>query len=277
MNSAATHPAFDLLRSHRIESLDLKVDEYRHQGTLTPHFHLESDNPENVFLVGLRTIPEDSTGVAHILEHTVLCGSEKYPVRDPFFMMIRRSLNTFMNAFTSTDWTAYPFASQNRKDYFNLLDVYLDAVFFSRLHELDFAQEGHRLEFESSDDPTSDLVFKGVVFNEMKGAMSSTTSILWQTLSKYLFPNNTYHYNSGGDPESIPDLSYAQLKSFYDTHYHPSNAVFMTYGDIPAAQLQERFHEHVLNRFERLDRHIAVQKTQRYYAPVRDRGGLSRR
>jgi len=267
MTAAAAHPAFASIRQHTIESLDVEIHEYRHNGTGTPHFHFSADNPENVFLVGLRTIPADSTGVAHILEHTVLCGSEKYPVRDPFFMMIRRSLNTFMNAFTSTDWTAYPFASQNRKDFFNLLDVYLDAVFFSRLHELDFAQEGHRLEFSEPDNPDSDLVFKGVVFNEMKGAMSSPASILWQTLSKHLFPNNTYHYNSGGDPEAIPDLTYTQLKQFYDTHYHPSNAVFMTFGDIPARDLQERFHEHVLQRFEPLDHVIQVKETRRYHAP----------
>lgn len=269
MNMPVSHPAFVHLRSEHIQSLDIDVHEYRHSRTGTSHVHLAADNPENVFLVGLRTVPTDSTGVAHILEHTVLCGSEKYPVRDPFFMMIRRSLNTFMNAFTSSDWTAYPFASQNRKDFFNLLDVYLDSVFFSRLHELDFAQEGHRVEFEQPEDPESDLVFKGVVFNEMKGAMSAPTSMLWQTLSKYLFPNNTYHFNSGGDPEHIPDLSYEQLKSFYDTHYHPSNAVFMTYGNIEPEILQTRFEEQVLSRFEMLDRTISVAPAKRYHAPVR--------
>lgn len=269
MNMPVSHPAFVHVRSEHIQSLDIHVHEFRHSSTGTPHVHLAADNPENVFLVGLRTVPTDSTGVAHILEHTVLCGSEKYPVRDPFFMMIRRSLNTFMNAFTSSDWTAYPFASQNRKDYFNLLDVYLDAVFFSRLHELDFAQEGHRVEFEQPDDPESDLVFKGVVFNEMKGAMSAPTSMLWQTLSKHLFANNTYHFNSGGDPEDIPDLSYEQLKSFYDTHYHPSNAVFMTYGDIEPEVLQTRFEEQVLNRFEKLDRTIKVEPAKRFHSPIR--------
>jgi Zn-dependent M16 (insulinase) family peptidase len=269
MNMPASHPAFFHIRSEHIQSLDIDVHEFRHHGTGTAHVHLAADNPENVFLVGLRTVPTDSTGVAHILEHTVLCGSEKYPVRDPFFMMIRRSLNTFMNAFTSSDWTAYPFASQNKKDFFNLLDVYLDSVFFSRLHELDFAQEGHRIEFEKPEDPDSDLVFKGVVFNEMKGAMSSPTSLLWQTLSKYLFPNNTYHYNSGGDPEHIPDLTYDQLKSFYDTHYHPSNAVFMTYGDIEPEVLQTRFEEQVLSRFSMLDRSISVTPAKRYHAPLK--------
>jgi len=269
MNMPVSHPAFVHVRSEHIQSLDINVHEFKHSATGTSHVHLAADNPENVFLVGLRTVPTDSSGVAHILEHTVLCGSEKYPVRDPFFMMIRRSLNTFMNAFTSSDWTAYPFASQNEKDFFNLLDVYLDAVFFSRLHELDFAQEGHRVEFESAEDPNSDLVFKGVVFNEMKGAMSAPTSVLWQTLSKYLFPDNTYHFNSGGDPEDIPDLSYQQLKSFYDTHYHPSNAVFMTYGNLSPEVLQSRFEDQVLKRFTRLDRTISVQPARRYHAPVR--------
>ena len=269
MNMPVSHPAFVHVRSEHIQSLDIDVHEYQHKITGTSHVHLAADNPENVFLVGLRTIPTDSTGVAHILEHTVLCGSEKYPVRDPFFMMIRRSLNTFMNAFTSSDWTAYPFASQNEKDFFNLLDVYLDAVFFSRLHELDFAQEGHRVEFEAPEDPASELVFKGVVFNEMKGAMSAPTSVLWQTLSKHLFPNNTYHFNSGGDPEDIPDLSYEQLKSFYDTHYHPSNAVFMTYGNLAPDVLQSRFEDQVLKRFEKLDKTIGVNPAKRYHAPVR--------
>ena len=266
---AKAHEAFDWVRSERIESLKLVVNEYRHRATGACHYHLAANNPENVFLVALRTVPTDSKGVAHILEHTVLCGSESYPVRDPFFMMIRRSLNTFMNAFTSSDWTAYPFASQNKKDFNNLMDVYLDAVFFASLNELDFAQEGHRLEFAEMDRPESELVFKGVVFNEMKGAMSSAVSTLWQTLTKYLFPSTTYHYNSGGDPEYIPDLSYQTLKTFYNTHYHPSNAVFMTYGDIPAREHQARMHEKALSRFEHLNVHIAVDNEKRYQAPLR--------
>lgn len=263
----APHPAFCLLRTERIASLSIEVQHFRHLKTGADHYHLAADKPENVFLVALRTMPQDSSGVAHILEHTVLCGSEKYPVRDPFFMMIRRSLNTFMNAFTSSDWTAYPFASQNRKDFFNLLDVYLDAVFFSRLHELDFRQEGHRLEFTDTSSKT--LEYKGVVYNEMKGAMSSPASILWQTLTRYLYPTTTYHHNSGGEPEHIPDLSYEQLKAFYRVHYHPSNAVFMTYGDIPAAELQARFEQNALCRFDCLEERIEVPDEKRYYAPVR--------
>ncbi|QIL89032.1 peptidase M16 [Microbulbifer sp. SH-1] len=263
------HPAFEPITSAEIESLGVRVEEYRHRRTGAQHLHIAADNPENVFLVALRTVPEDSTGVAHILEHTALCGSDKYPVRDPFFMMIRRSLNTFMNAFTSSDWTAYPFASQNRKDFDNLLDVYLDAVFFARLDPLDFAQEGHRLEFAEADNPDSDLVFKGVVFNEMKGAMSSVTSQLWQKLSKYLFPSTTYHFNSGGEPADIPDLSYEELVNFYRTHYHPSNAIFMTFGNIEAAEHQAIFEEKALHKFDRHHETIEVGREKLYVAPVR--------
>ncbi len=267
LKPAKLHPAFKWLRSERIDSLNIVVEEYQHIKTGAQHFHLVADNAENVFLVALRTVPMDSTGVAHMLEHTALCGSEHYPVRDPFFMMIRRSLNTFMNAFTSSDWTAYPFASQNRKDFYNLMDVYLDAVFFSRLDELDFAQEGHRFEFEAADDANTPLVYKGVVFNEMKGAMSSAVSTLWQTMTEHLFPTTTYHYNSGGDPVHIPDLSYQDLKDFYRIHYHPSNAVFMTFGDIPAYEHQQRFEDRALKNFEKLDSEIIVGDEHRYTAP----------
>ncbi|MFK5985552.1 MAG: insulinase family protein [Pseudomonadota bacterium] len=261
-------PAFNWIKTTKIDSLNIELEIYQHINTGAMHYHLSADNNENVFLVALRTIPQDSSGVAHILEHTALCGSEHYPVRDPFFMMIRRSLNTFMNAFTSTDWTAYPFASQNNKDFNNLLEVYLDAVFFSRLHELDFAQEGHRLEFEEKEDSNSDLLFKGVVFNEMKGAMSSVVSTVWHTLSKYVFPSSTYHFNSGGEPTDIPDLSYRQLKDFYKTYYHPSNAIFMTYGDIAAHVHQQKFEDLVLSRFQALDVEIHVDNEKRLYAPI---------
>jgi presequence protease len=262
------HPAFEWLRSEEISSLNITMEEYVHRVTGAKHYHLSSANTENVFLVAFRTVPMDSTGVAHILEHTALCGSKKFPVRDPFFMMIRRSLNTFMNAFTSSDWTAYPFASKNKKDFNNLLSVYLDAAFFSRLHKLDFAQEGHRLEFAEPENPESELQFKGVVFNEMKGAMSSTNSVLWQTISKHVFPTTTYHFNSGGEPENIPDLSYEQLLDFYKTHYHPSNAVFMTFGDIPANEHHKTFEELALSHFEKLDINIAVGDEKRYPAPI---------
>ncbi|AJQ95781.1 insulinase family protein [Gynuella sunshinyii] len=252
------HSAFELIRTQEISSLGIQAQEYRHRQTGAQHFHLKTDYDENVFLVALRTIPTDSTGVAHILEHTVLCGSEKYPVRDPFFTMIRRSLNTFMNAFTSSDWTAYPFASENRKDFFNLLDVYLDAVFFSNLNELDFKQEGHRLEFENAQDASSALQYKGVVFNEMKGAMSSATQKLWRLFTRHLWDESTYHHNSGGEPVDITDLSYEQLKEFYRVHYHPSNAIFMTFGNIPVEELQQKIHDQALSRFEPLGKTLRV-------------------
>eukprot|EP00003_Mantamonas_plastica_P002521 TRINITY_DN11908_c0_g1_i1.p1 TRINITY_DN11908_c0_g1~~TRINITY_DN11908_c0_g1_i1.p1 ORF type:complete len:975 (-),score=183.13 TRINITY_DN11908_c0_g1_i1:5501-8425(-) len=271
----ATHPAFEKLRTHRIGTLNLDVEEYRHKKTGARHLHLAADNEENVFFVALRTFPMDSTGVAHILEHTALCGSERYPVRDPFFMMIRRSLNTFMNAFTSSDWTAYPFASMNRKDFDNLLSVYLDSVFFSKLDQMDFSQEGHRLEFDKPEDPETDLVYRGVVYNEMKGAMSSPTSQLWQNLSSYLFPTTTYHYNSGGEPDHIVDLSYDDLVKFYRHHYHPSNAIFATYGNIPASEHHERFEELALKRFDRLDIELPVHDEKRMFAPIRVEQGYA--
>ena len=261
------HPAFESLGSKNISSLNVDVETYRHKGTGSIHYHLKTDNQENVFLVGLKTVPQDSTGAAHILEHTVLCGSKKYPVRDPFFMMIRRSLNTFMNAFTSSDWTAYPFASLNKTDFNNLLDVYLDAVFFPNIDPLDFSQEGHRVEFEEIENMDSDLVYKGVVFNEMKGAMSSPISFAWQKLTSYLYPGTTYKFNSGGEPADIPGLSYEGLQSFYKTHYHPSNAVFFTFGDIPAASHQETLHNEVLQHFTKSEEPIIVNPVQRYSKP----------
>lgn len=267
MNQPTTHSAFHWLRSRRIPSLNVEVQEFRHKVTGAPHIHIAADDDQNAFLVGFRTVPQDSTGVAHILEHTTLCGSRRYPVRDPFFMMTRRSLNTFMNAFTASDWTAYPFASCNRKDFYNLLQVYLDAVFFPTLDPLDFAQEGHRVEFAEPHNPDSPLVYKGVVFNEMKGAMSAPTSALYQYLTKHLFPTITYHYNSGGDPEHIPDLTYDQLKNFHARHYHPSNALFMTYGDVPAHEHQLYFEEYALKEFDRLETNIHVPDERRYSAP----------
>lgn len=261
-------PGFTLVRRQPVEALNLTVEEYVHRSG-AKHFHLANDYSENVFMVAFRTVPHDSKGVAHILEHTALCGSDKFPVRDPFFLMIRRSLNTFMNAFTTSDYTAYPFASQNRKDYFNLMEVYLDAVFFSRLDPLDFAQEGHRIEFEQPDDPDSPLVYKGVVYNEMKGDTSSPMSMLYHGVQELLYPSSTYHFNSGGDPRKIPELSYEELQEFYRTHYHPSNAVFMTFGDIDASIQQERIATLALNHLpdSRVDQ-IAVEPETRYQQPV---------
>lgn len=268
MSQNPSEIVFEPVGTRHIASLKIDLEEYRHRRTGARHFHFRTDHSENVFMVALRTVPVDSTGVAHILEHTTLCGSERFPVRDPFFMMSRRSLNTFMNAFTSSDWTAYPFASQNRKDFFNLLDVYLDAVFFPNLHALDFAQEGHRLEFAEPGNPESELVYKGVVYNEMKGAMSSPFSQLWAALSKYLYPTTTYHHNSGGDPDHITDLTHEQLVAFYKKHYHPSNAVFMTFGNLEAGEIQARIESQALARFSRSEA-VPIPREKRYFAPLR--------
>ncbi len=263
------HSSFEFIRSQEIESLKITVQHFKHKVTGAEHYHLSADDAQNVFMVALRTVPMDSTGVAHILEHTVLCGSEKYPVRDPFFMMIKRSLNTFMNAFTSSDWTAYPFATENRKDFQNLLQVYMDAVFFPNIDKLDFAQEGHRFEFSEMENSDSELTYKGVVFNEMKGAMSSPISTLWQKFTEVMYPTSTYHYNSGGEPEDIPNLTHEELVAFHQNHYHPSNAVFMTYGDIPAEQHQIQFEELALARFKNQLDVVKVSKEQRLDKPER--------
>ncbi|WP_273779134.1 insulinase family protein [Acinetobacter sp. GSS19] len=256
------HPAFQLVRQHHVEALDICVSEYKHKVTGAVHYHLATQHDENVFLVAFRTQPMDSKGTAHILEHTALCGSEKFPVRDPFFLMVRRSLNTFMNAFTAADWTAYPFATQNKKDFQNLLSVYLDAAFAANLNPLDFAQEGIRIELEN-DQP----VFKGVVFNEMKGAMSAPADQLYHQLAHHLFPETTYHYNSGGDPKDIPDLSYQQLVEFYQSHYHPSNAVFMTFGNQSAYELQEQFETLALHKFQ-AGKTLHSHPEKRLHAPI---------
>lgn len=255
---------FELLERQFIPSLNLHADVYQDAKTGAEHIHLDCpDNSENVFLVAIRTVPEDNSGVAHILEHTSLCGSANYPVRDPFFMMARRSINSFMNAMTSSDWTAYPFASNNRKHFNNLLHVYLDSVFFPNLNELDFIQEGHRLEFSEIDNPNSELQFKGVVFNEMKGAMSSPISVLWHSLCKHLYPTTSYRYNSGGEPEAIPNLTYQQLLEFHRTHYQPSNSIFMTFGDIPAAQHQQLFQSLVFDNYKAAGGNIDIPLEQR--------------
>ncbi len=262
-------PAFELLESQTIGSLNLELSLYSHPVIGARHLHLASASSENVFMVALPTVPTDSTGVAHVLEHTSLCGSRRYPVRDPFFMMLRRSLSTFMNALTSSDWTAYPFASQNQKDFYNLLDVYLDAVFFPRLDPLDFAQEGHRLEFETTDDPQTPLVRRGVVYNEMKGAMSPVTAQLWQALCRQLYPTTTYHHNSGGDPSEIPRLSHAALVDFHRSHYHPGHAIFMSFGSLLATDVQQRIAEHVLAEFPNPpEQSISVPAERRYRKPV---------
>ncbi|KAL4624653.1 presequence protease, mitochondrial-like isoform X1 [Arapaima gigas] len=244
---------FTVTKVTPVPDLFLTAIELSHNATGAQHLHLARDDSNNLFSVQFRTTPKDSTGVPHILEHTMLCGSKKYPCRDPFFKMLSRSLSTFMNAFTANDYTMYPFSTQNAKDFQNLLSVYLDAVFFPCLRELDFRQEGWRLENENPTDPNSPLVFKGIVFNEMKGAFCDNEHIYAQRLQNLLYPDHTYAVVSGGEPLAILDLTWDQLTRFHETHYHPSNARFFTYGDLPLEQHLRQIHEEALSRFERME------------------------
>lgn len=261
------HHTFIPILKHPIPAMRIELQEYLHITTGARHLHIHTDDSHNAFIVAFLTAPQDSTGIAHILEHTVLCGSRRYPVRDPFFMMTRRSISTFMNACTSSDWTAYLFSSKNRKDFFNLMEVYLDAVFFPVLDERDFRQEGYRLEFVEPFNKNSALTFKGVVFNEMKGVLSIPTQRLSLALQSTLFPTTTYHHNSGGDPKLITNLDYQELKKFHAVHYHPSNAIFLTYGDISILEHQEKFYS-VLSNFDKLDKKISIPDEKRLVNPI---------
>ncbi|XP_047610451.1 presequence protease, mitochondrial isoform X1 [Phacochoerus africanus] len=241
-----------------VPELSLTAVRLSHDGTGAQYLHLAREDRNNTFSVQFRTTPADSRGAPHILEHTVLCGSQRYPCRDPFFKMLNRSLCTFMNAFTASDYTLYPFSTQNPKDFQNLLSVYLDAAFFPCLRELDFWQEGWRLEHEDPNDPQTPLVFKGVVFNEMKGAFADNERIFSQHLQNRLLPDHTYAVVSGGDPLCIPDLTWEQLRRFHATHYHPSNARFFTYGNFPLEQHLRQIHEEALSKFQKIEPQTAV-------------------
>ena len=256
LSELEVHPAFEFIRHHVIDSRQITVQQYHHKVTGAVHFHLVADHDESAFMVAVRTQPMDSKGEAHILEHTVLCGSEKFPIRDPFFGMMRRSLNTFMNAMTSSDWTAYPFATQNNKDFHNLLAVYLDAVFAPSINALDFSQEGIRIELDDNGKP----VFKGVVFNEMKGALSSPSAQLFHCIAEHLYSNTTYHYNFGGQPADITSLTHDELIAFYKKHYHPSNAILMTFGKHNVYDLHEQFENLTLSKFERGETLVSISE-----------------
>uniref|UniRef100_A0A3Q3WJI8 Pitrilysin metalloproteinase 1 n=1 Tax=Mola mola TaxID=94237 RepID=A0A3Q3WJI8_MOLML len=253
-----------------VPDLFLTAVKLTHDKTGAQYLHAARDDSNNLFSVQFRTTPMDSTGVPHILEHTVLCGSERYPCRDPFFKMLNRSLSTFMNAFTASDYTMYPFSTQNGKDFQNLVSVYLDAVFFPCLREQDFRQEGWRLENENPTDADSPLMFKGVVFNEMKGAFSYNERVYAQHLQNKLYPNHTYSVVSGGEPLAIPDLTWEQLRQFHATHYHPSNARFFTYGDLPLEQHLKQIEEEALSKFESINPNTEVPSQPRWSSPRED-------
>ena len=257
------HPAFDLIREQQIGEVSSLARLYRHKKTGAEVLSLINDDENKVFGVTLKTPPEDSTGVAHILEHSVLCGSRKYPVKKPFVELLKGSLHTFLNAMTFSDKTAYPVASQNLKDFYNLVDVYLDAVYFPLISEDTFRQEGWHYELDNTQGP---MVFKGVVFNEMKGAYSSAAAVLGKVSQLSLYPDTTYGVNSGGDPKAIPDLTYEYFKNFHAKFYHPSNSRVVFYGDDDPARRLDILEEY-FSQFERIDPKADIPLQLRWSEP----------
>lgn len=251
------HYGFKLVFEGDIEELNSRACLYRHEATGAELLSLINDDENKVFGITFRTPPDDSTGVAHILEHSVLCGSRKYPIKEPFVEILKSSLQTFLNAFTFPDRTCYPVASQNVRDFYNLIDVYLDAVFYPRITPDVFQQEGWHYALT---DPAEPLRCQGVVYNEMKGAYSSPDALLGEAIQHSLFPDTTYGYDSGGDPEVIPALTYEQFSEFHRRYYHPSNArIFFSGDDDPDERL--RIMDEYLKEFGPLtvDSHVPLQ------------------
>ncbi|CCK69427.1 pitrilysin family metalloprotease KNAG_0C03170 [Huiozyma naganishii CBS 8797] len=243
---ATKYPVGQALHGYEIKRV-LPVPEWRlvavdlvHGQTGAQHLHLDRADNNNVFSIGFRTLPPDSTGVPHILEHTTLCGSVKYPVHDPFFKMLNKSLANFMNAMTGPHYTFFPFATTNGRDFANLRDVYLDSILNPLLKWEDFVQEGWRLENRDLEDKTSEIVFKGVVYNEMKGQISNADYFFWSQFQQALYPDLN---NSGGDPQKITDLTYEDLVKFHRNNYHASNARTFTYGDFPLEDTLKRLNK----------------------------------
>jgi presequence protease len=249
-------------RSRPVAVMQAQLTEYLHPDSGARHLHLASDDTEMAFLVAFPTVPDCSDGRAHILEHLALCGSARYPVRDPFFSMLRRSVATFMNAMTYPDRTVYPFASTDKADFFNLLGIYLDAAFFPKLDYLDFLQEGWRHTYEKGQ-----LGYGGVVFNEMKGAFADPMRALNQGLSEVLFQGTTYAVESGGDPLDIPSLSHEDLLAFHASHYHPSQAVFMTAGRVDPREVQNVIAEQVLSKLAGREPRMRPQLAAHFSTP----------
>lgn len=240
---------FELIEHRTIPELSSEAYWYRHAATGAELLSMVNSDTNKSFGVAFRTPPDDSTGIAHILEHSVLCGSRKYPSKEPFVELLKGSLNTFLNAMTYPDKTVYPVASQNLQDFYNLVDVYLDAVFFPRLTPQVLQQEGWHYELPEAD---ATLTYKGVVFNEMKGANSSPDRLLYQYGQNTLLPDTIYRHDSGGNPPEIPNLTFEQFQAFHQRYYHPSNARFFFYGDDEPSERLRRVDEY-LQEFERTD------------------------
>jgi len=249
---ASTTAGFTLLRKELLEEISSEVYLFEHEVLGCPLFAIKNTDTNKTFSVAFNTIPTDSTGVAHILEHSVLMGSRKYPVKDVFGEINKGGLMTFLNAMTGSDVTYYPFATRNMKEYFNLMDVYCDVVFNPLILKETFEQEGWHYHVEDIGLP---LQFQGVVFNEMKGAFSDPIRLIFHHIFSGLMPGSTYAHESGGDPQNIPDLSYEQFCAFHRQHYHPSNCTFFLYGDAPLEEelhfLQDRFLRNVSTTAQR--------------------------
>jgi len=255
--------SFTLTQERTIPEINSTVKLYSHDKTGARLLSVLNADENKVFGVTFRTPPQTSNGIAHIMEHSVLCGSRKYPVKEPFVELLKGSLNTFLNAFTYPDKTCYPVATTNLKDFYNLIDVYLDAVFYPLIPERTLMQEGWHYEIES---PEAPLTFKGVVFNEMKGALSSPDDLLGEVSQQALYPDTPYGLNSGGDPAVIPDLTYAEFKHFHETYYHPSNAYIFFYGDDPEGE-RLRILDEWLNAFERKEVQSALPLQPQWEQP----------
>jgi len=257
-----TH-GFELLREAPLPEIAATARHYRHVRTGAELLSLLNKDENKVFGVSFATPPSDSTGVPHILEHSVLCGSRNYPVKEPFVELMKSSVNTFLNAMTFPDMTCYPVASQNVRDFYNLIDVYLDAVFFPRLTRQTFEQEGWHYELDA---PEAPLSYKGVVFNEMKGGFSSPDAVLEMLAFCSLYPDTPYGVMAAGDPKHIPDLTYEQFKTFHARHYHPSNAKVFFYGDDdPTERL--RLIDRRLAEFSHVDLDFTVPLQPRFAEP----------
>lgn len=228
---------------------------------------ISNDDENKVFYIGFRTPPSDSTGVPHIIEHTVLCGSEKYPVKDPFVELVKGSLNTFLNAMTYPEKTIYPVASCNDADFQNLMSVYMDAVLHPNIYKYEeiFKQEGWHYELEDMDAP---LTINGVVYNEMKGAFSSPDDVLEREIMSSLFPDTTYANVAGGDPDHIPELTYEQYLDFHRKYYHPSNAYIYLYGDMDIVEKLQWMDEEYLSKYDKIDVDSAVEVQKPFAMPV---------
>jgi Zn-dependent M16 (insulinase) family peptidase len=256
---------FERIREQDIPELKTRAELFRHVKTGAQLLSLMNEDENKVFGITFRTPPSDSTGVAHILEHSVLCGSRKYPVKEPFVELLKSSLQTFLNAMTYPDKTCYPVASQNVQDFYHLIDVYLDAVFYPRLTPFILQQEGWHFELEKPEEP---LTYKGVVFSEMKGVYSSPDSLLAEYSQQSLFPDTTYGFDSGGRPEEIPSLTFEQFKAFHEKYYHPSNARVYFYGDDdPEKRL--KFINECFKNFEPLEVDSGVQLQKPFEDPRR--------